>query len=74
MAQHQAHIGDIVGISVGELKGQQGTIAGLNINDNNHCMVRIAPEDDPTDYRDYQYNGSELKLIKCHHMGVITGE
>ncbi|KKN78122.1 hypothetical protein LCGC14_0353490 [marine sediment metagenome] len=73
MAQNQAHIGDTVGVVVGELKGQQGTIVAFRINDN-RCMVRIAADHDPNDYFDYQYHGTELKLLDCHHMGVITSE
>lgn len=73
MAEKIAHMGDIVGVVVGELKGQQGTIVALRINDN-RCMVRIVPEDDPNDYIDYQYHGTELKVISCHHMGIMTSE
>ena len=73
MAQNQAHIGDIVSIITGELKGHEGTIVALG-NNGNRCMVRIAPDDDPNAHADYQYDGAELKLIDCHHMGITTGE
>ncbi len=66
MAQNQAHMGDIVGISVGWLKGQQGTITGLRVN-SNRCMVSIAKVN-------YEYDGTELKLIECVHLGVTTSD
>lgn len=71
MAQNQAHMGDIVGITVGLLKGQKGTVIGLRA-DSNQCFVRIAKDNDPDDFMDYEYGGAELKLIDCYHMGVIT--
>ncbi len=75
---NQAHIGDIVGITVGELKGQEGTIVALGSN-GNRCIVRIAPDDDEWSFdenahADYPYDGAELKLIECYHMGITTGE
>ena len=72
MAQNQAHMGDVVSPTVGELKGQEGTVTGLRF-DSNQCMVRIAT-DDPTLFRYRNYDGAELKLIDCYHMGVITSE
>ncbi len=73
MAQNQAHLGDIVGITVGRLKDQQGIIRGLRAN-SNQCLVRITIDNDPNDFVDYEYGGAELKLIDCYHMGIITRE
>ena len=66
-------MGDIVSISVGDMKGQKGTITGLRIY-SNRCMVRIAIDNDPTNFVDWDYDGAELKLIECYHMGVATSE
>lgn len=73
MAQNPAHLGDIVRVTVGELKGQEGTIVSLRLSDN-RCEVRIATEDDPTLFVNYQYDGHEITLIECKHEGVITGD
>ena len=74
MAQNQAHMGDIVSPTVGELAGLHGRITALRLNDN-RCMVRISDiRYVPVAHIDCQYDGAELKLIDCHHMGITTGE
>lgn len=73
MVQNKAHLGDIVSPTVGELKGEHGTIVAVRMSDN-RCQIRIAPEDDPTNYQDYQYAGDEIELIECKHQGVILSE
>ncbi len=74
MAQNQAHMGDIVSIATGELAGMHGIITALRLNDN-RCVVSISDTNGvPPDHTDYQYDGTELKLIMCYHMGIITGE
>ncbi len=73
MAQNKAHLGDIVSITVGDLKGQQGTVIALRLTDN-HCLVTIPQENDPTKHNDYDYAGHEIELIECKHQGVILSE
>ena len=70
MAQNKAHLGDIVSPTVGELKGEHGTIVAVRMRDN-RCEVRIATEDNPNFFVNYQYDGDEIELIKCIHQGVI---
>ncbi len=73
MAQNQAHIGDIVSPIYGEFAGKEGQIIALG-SLTNRCMVRIPKDANPTDQYEYTYIGSELKLIECYHMGIITRE
>jgi len=72
MAQNQAHMGDIVSPTVGELAGLHGIITALRLNDN-RCTVSISDINYvPTRHVDQQYDGSELKLVECYHPKVTT--
>ncbi len=73
MVQNTAHLGDIVSPTIGDLTGQHGKIVAIRLRDN-RCEVRITSFDNPNDYTDYQFNGSDLTLIECKHEGVITSE
>lgn len=73
MAQNQAHIGDTVSPVVGDFKGEHGKIVALR-DGSNRCMVRLSEDGDPNHCIDVQYDGNDLKLIDCYHMGVTINE
>ena len=69
---NQAHLGDIVCVTLDKLKDHEGIVVAIRIQDN-HYQVRVAT-DDPTLFRYREYSGDEIELIECNHQTAILNE